>query len=122
MVARIELESSSYQCNPHTLIAVTLTSILKTWPREKPGEKFDITVSTDDPSFCDAMNALISRDQEQLAKNPFRAGKNTLVPLARQLSKFTVRFETVQEEDEVSKLIALRRWMHEEMRDPKETL
>jgi len=66
------------------------------------------------------MNALVKRDMQQLEATPLRCGKNFLGLLPKHMAKFEMIFETEQEEQSIFK--SLRKWMRDQVRDPKQSL
>jgi hypothetical protein len=89
----------------HTLLTValltSLRNITKTQSLElvqtaavKPISKPRIQVVVRDATFVDALHAKIHRQEGQ----PFRAGRNFLIELARQLARFEISFVTDAED------------------------
>lgn len=106
----------------HSLLVLGLTSILRTWPQSRPagriGDRFHLLVTTDDPTFSDAIKALIAKDREQIAVTPLRAGKNLQIPLAKQMARYRLTYETAKDHDEQFR--ALHAWARSHVGDPKE--
>lgn len=111
----------------HSLLVIGLTTSLRVWPHYRTvnriREKLSILVTVDDKTFVPAINALMTKDTVQIAATPLRAGKHLLIPLAKQLARYKVTFQTVDRDDDEDKeaggFKALRAWSQSHVRDPK---
>src|SRR4051794_9102624 len=90
--SQLPVESSA-----HTLIVCGLTAALKSITRTQAnelmknrGSKPEIQVLLSDSTFAEALQNKIARRPGK----PLRAGRNWLIELARQLSRFNVSFTT----------------------------
>lgn len=81
--------------------------------------KTSLLIVTTDPTFSDALRALIARDRATLGAKPFRAGRNLFALLARELARFEVTLET-DLEDAKYQFRALSNWAKLQVRDPRE--
>lgn len=107
----------------HGLIAIGLTTTLATWSRFRPvgkiSQKLNLLVTTNDEAFAEALQALRTKNREQIAATPFRVGKNLQIELARQLAKFNVSLEQEQDDELSQPFKDLRIWSRAHVPDPK---
>lgn len=108
----------------HGLIVIGLTAALLRWPQVKYidhiTEKFSILVTVNDETFVSAITAQINRDARQIALTPLRAGKHLLRPLAKQLSRFHVRWAGADDSNAHEAFNTLHKWSKSHIKDPKD--
>ena len=111
----------------HGLLTLALINALKNISKRTARQsgrdlltlKTSLRIVTTDPTFADALRALMAGDKATLASKPFRAGRNLLALLARELARFEVTLET-DTEDAKYQFQALGNWAKLHVRDPRE--
>lgn len=111
----------------HGLLTLALINALKNISKRMANRsihgrlvtKTRLQIVTTDATFADALRALMAGDKSTMAAKPFRAGRNFLMMLAKELSRFDVTLET-DAEDETYRFRALSNWAQLHVRDPRE--
>ena len=80
-------------------------------------KKARLNIVSSDRTFADALRAMITGDKATLVDKPFRAGRNLLRQLARDLARFDVTLTT---DHESYAFQALGNFARLHVRDPKE--
>ena len=70
-----------------------------------------------DPTFADALRAMMTRDAVTLATSPIKAGRNFLSMAAHQLARFEVTLQTDTTQDDKS-ILVLRSWADQHIFSP----
>jgi hypothetical protein len=77
-----------------------------------------VLVVTADPTFADALRAMLTRDAQTLATKPLKVGRNFLAMAAQQLARFDVTFQTDATQVDKS-ILTLRNWADQHVFAPK---
>lgn len=91
----------------HGLLALALVNSLKMIPgrwKRRPfpakGRKMPVNIITEDETFAASLQALIENNKELLKEKPFRAGRNLLPLLARELARYDISLNSATEDDD----------------------
>lgn len=110
----------------HGLLVLALLSALKSISKRQASKavthrtnKVRLNIVSSDRTFADALRAMMLNDMTILVNKPFRAGRNLLRPLARELARFDVTL-TTDADDESYLFQALGNFARLHVRDPKE--
>jgi len=82
-------------------------------------KKVKLRIVSNDSTFADALTALVAGDKLTLAAKPFRAGRNLLRPLARELARFEVTL-TTDADDAFYRFQALGNFARLNVHDPRD--
>ena len=110
----------------HTLELVALSTALRSVTKAQagylgqnaPSTKRRILAITADPTFADALRAMMTRDAVTLVTKPLKAGRNFLSMAAYQLARFDVTLQTDATQEDKS-ILTLKTWAHSHIFSPK---
>jgi protoheme ferro-lyase len=111
----------------HTLQLVALSTALRSCTKSQASflvekaqcnvTKPRILVVTADPTFADALRAMMTRDAATLTTKPLKAGRNFLSMAAQQLARFELTLQTDSKQNDKS-IIVLRSWADQHVFSP----
>jgi hypothetical protein len=110
----------------HGLLVLALINALRSVSKRQAAKaagsrqvKPRLNIVSCNQKFCDALRAMTRNDKATLAKRPFKAGRNFLRPLARELARFEVSL-TTDADDSSYRFQGLGNFARLHVRDPKE--
>jgi len=105
----------------HSLLVTALTRGLKSIGNRQvqritgdQPRKLKLQVAADDPTPCTALRGLMKNDAVTIGQTPFRAGKQFLRMLAKELARFDIRLDYNPEDK--SWFQSIRYWSHQHLR------